>query len=96
MIESYESIPKGNVHGAVACSFAKARVRQDAERSLRDAGAPLGEISVPERHHLLINCLIFRENPRPAGCRTQPAGRRRSQGRNIPGFEHLLFEAGAV
>ena len=27
-------------------------------------------------------CLFIRENPRPAGCRTQPAGRRRSPGRN--------------
>jgi hypothetical protein len=47
MIESYESFSKGNVRGADACSFAKTRVRQDAERSLRDAGAPHGEISVP-------------------------------------------------
>jgi hypothetical protein len=40
IIENDESFPKGNVRGAVACSFAKTRVRQDAERSLRDAGAP--------------------------------------------------------
>ncbi|MBU6327236.1 MAG: hypothetical protein KGQ89_06395 [Verrucomicrobia bacterium] len=32
---------------ATAATFAKTRVRQDAERSLRDAGAPRGEISVP-------------------------------------------------
>jgi hypothetical protein len=31
----------------MACSFAKTRVRQDAERSLRDAGAPGGEILLP-------------------------------------------------
>ena len=46
-MESYESYPKGNVRGTVACSFAKTRARQDAERSLRDAGAPRGEISLP-------------------------------------------------
>ena len=46
-IESYESIPKGNIRGAVACSFAKTRVRQDAGHSLRDAGAPRGETSLP-------------------------------------------------
>jgi hypothetical protein len=45
-IESYESFPKGNVRGAVAFSFAKTRVRQDAERSLREAGALRGEISL--------------------------------------------------
>ena len=44
-IESYESYPKGNVRGAVACSFAKTRARQDAGHSLRDAGAPRGEIT---------------------------------------------------
>jgi hypothetical protein len=31
----------------MACSFAKTRVRQDAERSLRDAGAPREETSLP-------------------------------------------------
>jgi hypothetical protein len=47
--ESCESFPNGNIRGAVACSFAKTRARQDAERSLRDAGAPREEISLPER-----------------------------------------------
>jgi|GEM_PF-5722880 len=51
---------------------------------------PRGEISVPERDHLLINCLFIRENPRPAGCRTQPAGRRRSPGEKFPCLKGII------
>jgi hypothetical protein len=45
--DSHQPSSKGSDRGAMACSFAKIRVRQDAERSLRDAGAPGGEISLP-------------------------------------------------
>jgi len=45
--DSHQPSSKGNDRGTMACSFAKIRVRQDAERSLRDAGAPREEISLP-------------------------------------------------
>jgi hypothetical protein len=92
----------------------KTRARQDAERSLRDAGAPRGEISLPltfgqltftprtcsptkrvsqEEASRVVNpsqkamfavlLHVHSQNPRPAGCRTQPAGRRRYPGRNF-------------
>jgi hypothetical protein len=48
-IESEDAYPKGHVRRAIACSLAKTRARQDAERCLRDAGAPRGEISPRER-----------------------------------------------
>jgi hypothetical protein len=66
----------------MAWSFAKDRARQDAGRSLRDAGAPRGEFIL--RFRSLIDGLVIRERPRPAGCRAQPAGRRRSPGRIHP------------
>jgi hypothetical protein len=44
---SHQPSSKGNDRGTMACSFGKIRVRQDDERSLRDAGAPGGEISLP-------------------------------------------------
>jgi hypothetical protein len=47
----------------MACSFAKTRVRQDAERSLRDAGAPREEISVPPNPEILKSCQKHCKNP---------------------------------
>jgi|GEM_PF-3847789 len=63
----------------MAWSFAKDRARQDAGRSLRDAGAPREEFILCFRS--LVDGMVIRERPRPAGCRAQPAGRRRSPGR---------------
>jgi hypothetical protein len=56
IFDSHQPCSKGNVRGAMACSFAKTRVRQDAERSLRDAGAPQEEISVPPNPEILKSC----------------------------------------
>gem|GEM_PF-1046665 len=56
IFDSHQPCSKGNDRGAMAFSFAKTRVRQDAERSLRDAGAPQEEISVPPNPEILKSC----------------------------------------
>ena len=84
IIESCESFSNRNIRGAVACSYAKTRARQDAGHSLRDAGAPREDFPDGKAARPDPLTALCRPRCRPAAFSTTHAIRPRSPQRAWP------------